>query len=166
MVEKLAKQIRRMFAPHLDIRDLIQSGYLGLCKAAECYSPARGPFDRYAWFRVRGAIIDSQKRRAYREEQNISLDMISEEHSGELPGRVDLDPAPRPDEVMMAAEREQAMKAAMRRLRREERRVLRSHLEGESLTATARATGIPAGLVKVRLAEAQARMTLTMRAGV
>jgi hypothetical protein len=45
-----------MFAPHLDIRDLQQAGAIGLVNAANCYDPSRGDFERYSYFRVRGAI--------------------------------------------------------------------------------------------------------------
>jgi RNA polymerase sigma factor (sigma-70 family) len=77
-LRRLAREVRRMFAPHIDVRDLQQAGALGLMKAAQGYDPALGRFEPYAYFRIRGAMIDSQKRRAYRNEACVSLQAMYE----------------------------------------------------------------------------------------
>ena len=84
-------------APHIDIQDLIQAGFVGLLDAARRYDPAVGEFQRYAWFRVRGPIIDSQKRRTYREELNPSLQGIAEANGGWLPPSLDTADDPDPE---------------------------------------------------------------------
>jgi hypothetical protein len=52
LCDRLARDVRRMFAPHIDVRDLQQAGALGLMKAAQAYDPARGEFEPYASFGV------------------------------------------------------------------------------------------------------------------
>jgi RNA polymerase sigma factor (sigma-70 family) len=72
---KVAKQVARRFSPRLDIEDFEQDGMLGLCEAAKrCTSVAT--FPRFAYFRVRGSMVDSHRRKAYREEQNPSREGI------------------------------------------------------------------------------------------
>src|SRR5262252_7141231 len=99
LVARLARDVRRMFASHLDVRDLTQAGAVGLLKAADAYDPALGKFEAYAYFRVRGAIIDSQKRRTYREEANVSLQALTTANDGWLPDQLERDRAPLADEV-------------------------------------------------------------------
>jgi RNA polymerase sigma factor (sigma-70 family) len=68
---KVAKQVARKFSPRLDIADFEQDGMLGLCEAAKrCTSVAT--FPRFAYFRVRGSMVDAHRRKAYREELNPS----------------------------------------------------------------------------------------------
>jgi hypothetical protein len=42
-------------------------------KAIKDCDPALGKFEAFAWFRIKGAIIDSQKGKAFREENAISI---------------------------------------------------------------------------------------------
>jgi len=65
-----------MLVLQIPFEDLIQSGYVGLIQAASNphYDPAQGSFARFAYLRIRGAIIDANKRQAYREELHDSLD--------------------------------------------------------------------------------------------
>ncbi len=75
VVKRIARTESRKFASHLDLRDLIQQGMVGLMEASNRYMPGRGGgFAQFAYFRIRGAIIDANKRKAYREEMNWSLD--------------------------------------------------------------------------------------------
>ena len=68
---KVARQVARKFSPRLDIEDFEQDGMLGLCEAAKrCTSVAT--FPRFAYFRVRGSMVDAHRRKAYREELNPS----------------------------------------------------------------------------------------------
>lgn len=47
--------------------DLIGAGRVGLVQAAATFRPGRAPFSAYARPRIRGAILDSVKRAAFRE---------------------------------------------------------------------------------------------------
>jgi RNA polymerase sigma factor (sigma-70 family) len=133
--------------------------------AANSYHPSRGDFEPYAWFRVRGAIIDSQKRRVYREESNVSLQSIAEAHAGWLPPALDTDRGMRPDEL---AEREQIhrlLAEAIAGLPDLEQRVLRGQLAGQSLATTAREMGRSLTFTRQTLAAARAAVGVAVRGG-
>jgi RNA polymerase sigma factor (sigma-70 family) len=99
LCDRLAQEVRRMFLPHIDVRDLQQAGALGLVAAAKAYDPARGEFEPYAYFRIRGAMIDSQKRRAYRNEACVSLQAMYEANGNWLPAELERDRGPSPDDL-------------------------------------------------------------------
>lgn len=44
--------------------DIVQSGMLGLCKAAEQWDESKSKFSNYAWHCIRNAIADEFKQRA------------------------------------------------------------------------------------------------------
>lgn len=172
MVERLARDVRWMFAPHLDLRDLTQAGCVGLVKAAAVYNPGRGShryndpirdFEPLAYFYARGAIIDSQKRRTYREESHVSLQAIAEAHDGWLPPELDLDRGPSPEELAAKNEIEERLASAVAGLPRAERRGMLSHLAGKSLVATARKTGRSLTRTKETLASAREKVGLALR---
>jgi len=163
MVDRIAKNVRWMFAIYLDFRDLTQAGCVGLTSAANSYKPEKGAFEPYAYFRVRGAIIDSQKRRTYREERNVSLQGIAEAHNGWLPPSLDTDLSPRVDEIV---EREQIMERlrnAIRALPDPERTVLDRQLAGQSLVATAQELGRSVTWIREKLAEARELVGVAVR---
>jgi RNA polymerase sigma factor (sigma-70 family) len=160
MVERLARDVRWMFAPHLELSDLTQAGALGLVRAANAFEPAKASkagFESYAYFRVRGAIIDSQKRRAYREEANVSLQALRSE-DGWLPPALDTDRAPLPDDVVEREQIRGMLAAALDDLPEIERRVLRAQLAGEPVRAVARSVGMSPTWTRARLAEARAKV--------
>jgi RNA polymerase sigma factor (sigma-70 family) len=163
MVLKIAKNVRWMFALYIDVRDLIQAGNVGLVNAANSYDPEKGSFEPYAWFRVRGAIIDSQKRRVYREELNVSLQGIAESNDGWLPPALDTDRGALPDEMAEAEELRRLLADAIAGLPPLERRALAGQLAGESLAVTAKAMGRPLAATRVTLAEARERVAAVMR---
>jgi RNA polymerase sigma factor (sigma-70 family) len=67
LVRKIAGSLLSLFPPSIEFDDLVQEGNLGLLRAAEMYDRARGvAFAAYAKRRVRGAILDSNRRRHYR----------------------------------------------------------------------------------------------------
>ncbi len=84
-VATIARQVARDFAPHLALEDFIQDGLLGLCEAAARCSDVR-TFKQYAYFRVRGQMVDSHRRRAYREELMPSSEglPLSEQTAGDV----------------------------------------------------------------------------------
>lgn len=160
MVERVARDVRWMFAPHLELDDLTQAGNLGLVRAANAYEPAkasRNGFEPYAYFRVRGAIIDSQKRRAYREEANVSLQALVRE-DGWLPPSLDRDPRPLPSEVAERDQISRILAAALDELPEIEGRVLRAQLEGQPVRAVARAVGMSPTWTRQKLSEARAKV--------
>lgn len=64
LVRRVARRIARMAPGVMDIEDLFAAGIVGLLQAADSYDPAGGrPFDVYAEFRVKGAILDELRAR-------------------------------------------------------------------------------------------------------
>jgi RNA polymerase sigma factor (sigma-70 family) len=163
MVERIARDVRWMFARHLDIRDLVQAGNIGLLKAAQSYDPAKGEFEPYAYFRVRGAIIDSQKRRAYREESNVSLQAIADSRDGWLPPRLDTDRRPLQDELVARQQITARLARAIRDLPAMERTVIMGQLHGQSLSVTAKQVGRSLTWTRAKLAEARELVAIAVR---
>jgi len=171
MVERVAKNVRWMFAPHIAIDDLTQAGSQGLVAASNTYDPAKskGSFEPYAYFRVRGAIIDSQKRRVYKEEQHTSLDRAvsaNQKERGQAPRTlldVTRDRRPLPDADAQAEEIHRLLWEAIAELPQPERRVMECHLEGRSLTATAKEVGLSLMWTRAKLADARAAVGAAVR---
>ena len=61
IAKRLVKKLSLPFWINLD--EMVSCGYIGLCKAALKYDPARGKFETYATFRIRGNIIDDFLRK-------------------------------------------------------------------------------------------------------
>jgi RNA polymerase sigma factor (sigma-70 family) len=164
MVERIGRNVRWMFAEHLDFSDLRQAGAVGLVAAANAYDPARGEFERYAYFRVRGAIIDSQKRRAYREEQNVSLHAIAEANAGVLPPSLDqIDTAPLADAVAQREQIHRLLTEAIRELPPLEFAIIEGHLAGQPLSTTARQMGRSLRWARGKLIDARETVAARVR---
>lgn len=59
LVKSLAWKLHRQLPDHVDLDDLVGYGQVGLAQAAQEFDPQRGgQFTTYAYFRVRGAILD------------------------------------------------------------------------------------------------------------
>lgn len=162
-VQRIARRVMQLFTHHIPIEDLEQSGYVGLVSAANTYNPRVGAFANYAYWRVRGEMIDSQKRRTFREAANLSLQGIAEAHDGWLPPALDTCPMPLQDEI---AEREQIhriLQNAISALPELERRVMRGHLAGDSLSLTARQMGKSLTWTRAKLAEAREAVGVAVR---
>ncbi len=72
MVRGVAAKLRNQLGLKCDLDDLIGFGFSGLLEARERFNPSRGvPFKSFAYYRVRGAILDGVRtmtrlpRRAY-----------------------------------------------------------------------------------------------------
>ena len=166
MVLRVARQVRWMFSPTLDIRDLTQAGNVGLVKAANKYHPSsasKDGFEPYAYFCVRGAIIDSQKRRAYREERNVSLQAIAQANDGWLPPALDTDPSASAYEQAECNEIHRVLQDAIHELPDLERLVLRGQLAGQPLAVTARQVGRSVTWTRAKLAEARTMVGISVR---
>lgn len=158
MVERVARDVRWMFAPHLELCDLTQAGNLGLVKAAAAFEPAKAGkagFESYAYWRVRGAIVDSQKRRVYREEAHVSLQSLVRE-DGWLPPSLDTDRSPLPDARAESDQISRLLFEALDELPEIEQRVLRAQLDGQPVRAVARTVGMSPTWTRGKLAEARA----------
>ncbi len=65
-VRSIALRVRNEFDLTTDIADLLAWGYQGLLEAKQRYDASRGvQFNTFAYYRVRGAIIDGVRKMAY-----------------------------------------------------------------------------------------------------
>ena len=63
-VKKVAHRLARRLPSHVGLDDLIGAGVVGLMEAMKRYDPARmSGFEKFAEFRVKGAILDELRRR-------------------------------------------------------------------------------------------------------
>jgi RNA polymerase sigma factor (sigma-70 family) len=158
MVEKIARSVRHFFAPQIPLEDLVQSGYVGLIEAAGRFDPAQGEFARFAYRRVRGAIIDAHKRQSYREEMHDSLDAI-EERLGFLPAQMQTDPRPWPEAECLCREIDtERNRILARALNVEEEYVVRDALHGAPLSEIARRSGRTVEWARQRMASARQKL--------
>jgi RNA polymerase sigma factor (sigma-70 family) len=158
LVEKIARQVHRTMT-HVDLEDLQQSGFVGLLEAAARYQPSAGVFEHYAYFRVRGAMIDAHRRSAYRDD-TLFLNSIDEIHHrlGYVPAYVTTDNGPLPDEVAARREQAQLLADAVAELSPEERVVFCGALAGTPLAETAAACGRSVAWARAKLASARAQL--------
>jgi RNA polymerase sigma factor (sigma-70 family) len=171
MVGRIARKISHMLAPHLDIRDLVGAGCIGLVEAANRYRPANGAFDHFAYFRIRGAIIDANRRQAYREELNDSIDAWAEAEirSAAVGGQARLktmlvrDARPLEDEMVGTAKLARVLRRAVDALPLDERLVLLAHLRGERMADTARERGRSLTWTRGKLTAAREDVTARLR---
>lgn len=166
MVHRIAREVRWMFSPTIDMQDLAQAGNVGLVKAANAYRPSlasKDGFEPYAYFRARGAIIDSQKRRAYREERNVSLQAIAAANDGWLPPALDTDPGASAYHEAERNEIHRLLASAIADLPDLEQRVLCGHLAGQPLAVTAREVGRSVTWTRAKLAEARTMVGMKVR---
>lgn len=77
LVDAVARQIVRRLPPCFELADLRGAGYLGLIDAARKFQPSRGvPFRAYARQRIRGAILDSFRRRRYLDQTSDPIERV------------------------------------------------------------------------------------------
>lgn len=63
LVRSIAWKIHKRLPPHVDLEDLVAYGQVGLAEAARDFDAGRGgQFTTFAWYRVRGAILDGLSR--------------------------------------------------------------------------------------------------------
>ncbi len=64
LVQQIVNQVAMRYPRHVDRAELWSAGATGLVEASRSYRPETGiPFNRYATIRIRGAIIDSTRKR-------------------------------------------------------------------------------------------------------
>lgn len=82
LVPPLARSVHRRVPPSFELDDLIAEGSIGLLRAAERFRPAEHgntPFGAFARPRIRGAIIDSVRRRGWLENTHGPLEDAPEQ---------------------------------------------------------------------------------------
>lgn len=87
LVRSIALSVQKSLPASFDLEDLIGVGHVALLEVAARYKPAKHggtPFSAYARHRIRGAIIDSVRRRNYRENTRPSIADVPE--LGEVSG--------------------------------------------------------------------------------
>jgi RNA polymerase sigma factor (sigma-70 family) len=58
-VQKVARHLARRLPAPIPLEDVVSAGMVGLMESVDRYDPSRAPsFDRYAAFRIKGAILD------------------------------------------------------------------------------------------------------------
>lgn len=66
LVVKIAKHFKRKLPSHIELNDLIQSGYVGLLEAKKNFKPDVGvTFDTFASNRIKGAMIDDMRKNSW-----------------------------------------------------------------------------------------------------
>jgi len=79
LVRGLAHRIRAEFDLNVDLDDLIACGFRGLVEARSRFDPSRGvQFNTFAYYRVRGAILDGVRSMAYLPRRTHALLKASE----------------------------------------------------------------------------------------
>jgi len=84
LVEGIARGVAASLPPSFDLDDLIATGNLALIHAATRYRPGMhggAPFSAYARLVVRGAIIESCRRKRYTENTRPGLEQIRQNSS-------------------------------------------------------------------------------------
>ena len=161
MVERIARQVSQLLL-HVPVAELESAGYLGLVEAARRYDRSRGDFARFAYFRVRGAMIDAHKRRSYRDEQAASLDGIRESLTFE-PANVFADRHALPDQLVLSQEKRDILTAALAELESGEQHILRRALSGASLDEIGRQYGRSVSWVRTKVAAARDKAAAIVR---
>jgi RNA polymerase sigma factor (sigma-70 family) len=162
VVAKLAREAKRKLHQHLDLEDLTQAGMVGLAEAIQRYDPASGAFAAFAYWRVRGAIYDAHKRRAYREEQNLSLDEIRSP-TGWLPGDMERDHCQPVDIILIRQQLLVRIQLATEELSPDGQWIVAGLRAGKSLAGLARESGRSEGWVREQWNEAKAVMRNSLR---
>ena len=160
VVAKIARQVHAKMT-HVPLEELEHDGYLGLVQAAASYTPAKGIFAHFAYFRVHGAMIDAHNRAKYRDETHESLEGISAE-LGFLPRRIVEDPKPFPDELAATRAERRLLARAVDSLPDDEQRVFVAFLAGVPLPQTAAEFGRSPAWARQKLAAARAQLGATV----
>src|SRR5438552_17820176 len=64
LVQYVTSEIAHRVPSHVNRGDLVSAGMLGLAQAARSFDPERGiAFDRFAFTRIRGALLDELRGR-------------------------------------------------------------------------------------------------------
>lgn len=178
MVIAIATRVHAKLPPSFDLADLISAGNLGLIAAAERYDPARStPFQIFARFVIRGAILDSCTGTKYTENTRPSIDDPGSVRNQIRPIEADeyfdlekygpegaralfrLAPRPAPEDSIDRDRLKQKISAAIGRLPAEQQQVLAAAFQLDlSIPQIALHLNIPRGRAKKLRADAIATL--------
>lgn len=66
LVKKIALHLKRKLPSHIELEDLLQSGFVGLLEARDNYQSDKGAsFETFAGIRIHGAMIDSLRKNSW-----------------------------------------------------------------------------------------------------
>jgi len=66
LVVKIAKSMKRKLPSHIELNDLLQSGFVGLIEANKKFKSDKGAkFETFASIRIKGAIIDDLRKNSW-----------------------------------------------------------------------------------------------------
>lgn len=72
LVLKIAKKIKRKLPSHIELDDLVQSGFIGLIEAAKSFKSDQGAsFETFASIRIRGSILDDLRKSSWNSREVI-----------------------------------------------------------------------------------------------
>jgi RNA polymerase sigma factor (sigma-70 family) len=157
LVPPIARRVKKKLPPSFELDDLISEGHIGLMRAAERYSPREHggtPFSAFARPRIRGAMVDSVRRRAWIENTANPLDDAPEPaHTPTLPFIItgSLESAPRSGRptTFRSSRLPKRLAAALRRLPVRQRAILGAFYgEDWSITQIAELLWITPGQVE------------------
>jgi RNA polymerase sigma factor (sigma-70 family) len=166
-VKRIARTLQRRLT-HVPLEDLEQSGFQGLLEADRTFQPSQGKtFAAYAFFRIRGAMIDAHKRRAYKDDtlSLVTIDESGPEYQGEGESleapdagviRAVYDPAPQPEQLAERRERAYLLAKAVSELQADEREVFLGVVAGISLADIAAQRDRSVAWARAKLADARA----------
>lgn len=150
LVRETAARESRRLPRWVSIDEHIANGQIGLLEAASRYNPfSLIPFQAYARRRVRGAIIDAYRRRAYAWE--LSVELPPEDSMPPL----DLAQA---EAAVLSASRRAAIERALERLPPDMAAIARTYLDDEPLDAYAARAGISPSSACIRRQAAIAQL--------
>jgi RNA polymerase sigma factor for flagellar operon FliA len=169
LVVTIAGRVHRRLPPHVDRRDLVSSGMVGLLAAVDGYDPEfPNFFAAYAAPRILGAIIDSLREsdlvpRSVRERgdeiQFLSLEEPTSHNGIERPSVGETIPDARAADPATSVVEQETVRAALRKLSERERQIVALHYFSDmSFTSLADLAGVTP--TRLRTIHAQAMMRL------
>jgi RNA polymerase sigma factor for flagellar operon FliA len=169
LVVTIAGRVHRRLPPHVDRRDLVSSGMVGLLAAVDGYDPEfPNFFAAYAAPRILGAIIDSLREsdlvpRSVRERgdeiQFLSLEEPTSHNGIERPSVGETIPDARAADPATSVVEQETVRAALRKLSERERQIVALHYFSDmSFTSLADLAGVTPA--RLRTIHAQAMMRL------
>lgn len=111
--EKIALNVKRKLPPSFDIEDLTQTALIAHWKCVEAYDPARNDnYRAYAYLIIRGAVLMSCRRKAYKEATHQPLEFEKANKPGESGGsrkNIPIDERLRVDQEMLSSEEQRLL---------------------------------------------------------
>ena len=131
LVAQVARQTSRFLPRWLPLDDLIGAGQLGLIRAARRYDPSYGiPFDIWARYEIRHAIVSANRRRNYDWELHE-----------QLPSEIE-SPPPQVDREILGTQNSMLIEEGLMQLPERERVALQTYLTGETLVRLGKRLGV------------------------